>query len=56
MLFGKYDVIYPIIKEEGYDYFLFTDQHIDNKTNNNWKILKIDEKIVYSNISDIKKK
>ena len=56
MLFGKYDIIHPIVKEKGYDYFLFTDQHLDYKANNHWKILKIDEKIVFSNISDLKKK
>ena len=56
MLYGKYDIIHPIKKEEGYDYFLFTDQHLDDKTNNIWQILKIDEKIVFPNISDIKKK
>ena len=56
MLFGKYDIIHPLVKEKGYDYFLFTDQQLDHKTNNKWKILKIDEKIIFSNISDIKKK
>ena len=50
ILLGKYDRVHSIIKEEGYDYFMITDQNLKNNTiKNNWTILKIDEIINYSN-------
>ena len=54
-MIGNYDNIHPILKEDGYDYFLFTDKSIDNKTTN-WTILNIDEKLNYSNKIELIKK
>ena len=54
-LIGSYDKVPPIIKQDGYDYFLFTDIEIDNKTTN-WTILNINEKMNYSNKIELIKK
>jgi len=54
-LIGNYDNVQPIIKEDGYDYFMFTDKTIDNKTTN-WTILNIEEKLNYSNKIELIKK
>ena len=48
-LIGSYDKVPPIIKQDGYDYFLFTDIEINNKTTN-WTILNINEKMNYFKI------
>ena len=56
VLLGKYDNIHPIIKEKDYDYFMFTDQLLDTKTNNNWTIMKLEPKIIFSEISDRRKR
>lgn len=54
-LLGNYDTIRPILKEDGYDYFLFTDQIMKNESNSNWTILYIDDQIKNLNLSIIKK-
>ena len=51
-LIGTYDNIQPIVKEEGYDYFLFTDRTSINETTN-WTFIKIEQKINYSNIIEL---
>ena len=57
-LFGKYDRVNSIKKENGYDYFMFTDQAFINTSRINWTILYAKKKIKYNinpNISIIKK-
>ena len=54
-LFGRYDNIHSIVKEYGYDYVLFTDHIIENKTDSNWTIVYIDEEIKNLNMNIIKK-
>ena len=44
VLIGNYDVIHSIIKENGYDYYMFTDQKIKNNTLN-WTILNVEQEI-----------
>jgi len=56
ILIGNYDNIHPIIKENGYDYFMITDQNFENKTDINWTILNIDKKIKFKNKKDLIKK
>ena len=48
VLIGNYDIIHSIIKEQGYDYYMFTDQKIQNNTLN-WTILNVRQDINYSN-------
>lgn len=50
VLIGNYDNIHSVIKENGYDYYLFTDQNIENGTLN-WTIFNV-EKNKYSNRLD----
>ena len=52
-LFGQYDKLSPIKKQEGFDYFLFTDHEIKEKTN--WTILPIPDIVKNLNISIFKK-
>lgn len=40
-LLGNYDNVHSIHKEKGYDYFMFTDKNLTNKSDLNWTILKI---------------
>ena len=54
-LLGKYDNVSYIEREDGYDYFLFTDQIMKNESNSNWTILYIDDQIKNLNLSIIKK-
>jgi len=54
-LLGKYDKIHSIIKEDGYDYFMFTDQIFQNKSDLNWTILPIDKEMKYLNLNIIKR-
>lgn len=54
-LLGKYDNVHPIVKENGYDYLMFTDQIFENKLNLNWTIVNIDEELKYLNINMIKR-
>lgn len=54
-LIGNYDNIQPIVKEEGYDYVIFTDT-ILNKEATNWTILNIEQKNNYSNIIELIKR
>ena len=56
VLLGKYDEIHPVIKQKGYDYYLITDQKIENNTDLNWTILYINEKLNYSNKRDVVKR
>lgn len=55
-MYNKYDKINKIIKQEGYDYYLITDQIIENKTELNWTILQISEKLNFSNQREIIKR
>ena len=32
ILFGKYDNVHNLVKEKGYDYFMLTDQRLDNQS------------------------
>lgn len=52
-LFNNYDTLRPFKKQEGYDYFLFTDEDIKNKIH--WTILPIPDIVKNLNISIIKK-
>ena len=52
-LLGEYDNINTIKKEDGYDYFIFTDQILKNNSNN-WTILNINE-MKHLNINIIKR-
>jgi hypothetical protein len=52
-LFNDYDKLRPFKKQEGFDYFLFTNNKIKDKTN--WTILPIPEIVNNLNISIIKK-
>jgi len=54
-LLGKYDVLHSIVKEVGYDYFMFTDQPFNNESNINWTILHIDNESKNLNSNIIKK-
>ena len=54
VLLGKYDNVRSIIKENGYDYFLFTDQIFENHAYLNWTILNINDYIRYLNLKTIK--
>jgi len=47
-LFGNYDNIQSIKQENGYDYFMFTDKKIENKTTN-WIILNVEKNLNFSN-------
>ena len=53
-LLGKYDKAYSIVKEKGYDYFMFTDQNFQNQSNLNWTFLNVDEEIKQLNLSSFK--
>lgn len=56
IILGGYDKVKSIIKENGYDYFLITDNNSIKKIKNiNWTILDIPEKIKNLNISLVKK-
>lgn len=48
VLIGKYDKIHSIKKEQGYDYYMFTDQKINNNTKG-WTILNVRKDINYLN-------
>ena len=52
-LFGEYDIINPVFKQKQFDYVLFTDIIIKNKTN--WTIYKIPKYINKLNMSIVKK-
>ena len=54
-LLGKYDNVHSIIKENGYDYFMFTDQNLENQSTLNWTILPISNEIKLLNMNIIKK-
>lgn len=54
-LIGNYDSIRKIVKEDGYDYFMFTDNALDNVTTN-WTILKIEDTLNYTNKIELTKK
>ena len=54
-LLGKYDKLRSIIKENGYDYYLLTDQFLENQSNLNWTILNIEDQIKYLNINVFKR-
>lgn len=54
-LLGNYDIVSPIIKENGYDYFLLTDQSFENQSDLNWTIINIKEEIKYLNMNIIKR-
>ena len=49
VIIGNYDEPHSIIKENGYDYYMFTDQNIKNNTLN-WTILNVEQVINYLNI------
>ena len=51
-LFGNYDKLYPINKENGYDYFLFTNQILTN-TLTNWTILNVEKNLNFSNRREV---
>ena len=52
-LLGNYDSLKEFIRQKEFDYFLFTDIFIKNKTN--WTIIKVPD--IISNLNmDIKKK
>jgi len=53
-LLGNYDKAHPIAKEEGYDYFMFTDQKFQNNSKSNWTILHIGEEVKSLNLSTFK--
>ena len=56
ILLGKYDKVHILIKENGYDYFMITDQEFNNDSKINWTILKYHTKKNYKNdIERIKK-
>ena len=55
-LFGNYDYVHLIKKEKGYDYFMFTDQHIQNNSKNNWTFLEVDKNMNFSNKKEIIKR
>lgn len=52
-LFGEYDIINPVTKQNQFDYVLFTDITMKNKTN--WTIYKIPNYINKLNMSIVKK-
>ena len=54
-LFGNYDKIHSIQQEDGYDYFMFTDQKLENKTTN-WTILNVEQNLNFSNKREVMKK
>lgn len=49
ILLGKYDKMHLLIKEDGYDYFMITDQNFKNNSKTNWTILHFDEKAKFKN-------
>lgn len=49
ILFGKYDNVHNLVKEKGYDYFMLTDQRLDNQSKINWTILSFRPKKKYKN-------
>ena len=51
-IIGGYDEPFPFIKQEGFDYFLFSDR---NYNNTNWTILPIPKYILSFNLSNFKK-
>lgn len=42
VIIGNYDAAHSIIKENGYDYYMFTDQNFQNNTLN-WTILNVEQ-------------
>ena len=44
VLIGKYDKFHKINKEKGYDYFMLTDQMLENKSNFGWTVLLLKRK------------
>lgn len=56
IIFGNYDTIKDFKKQEGYDFYLFTD-NISNITykNKSWKLLPIPDNIKKLNISNVRK-
>ena len=53
-LLGNYDKTHSITKEDGYDYFMFTDQNLLNNSQSNWTILHISEEIKSLNLTKFK--
>ena len=53
-LLGNYDKAHPIAKEDGYDYFMLTDQKFKNNSKSNWTYLHIGEEIKSLNLSTFK--
>ena len=49
ILLGKYDNVHYLIKENGYDYFMLTDQKFKDKSKINWTILSFRPKKKYKN-------
>lgn len=56
IILGGYDKVKSFYKQNGYDYFLFSDDNSTNKIKNtNWTILEIPDEIKNLNISTVKK-
>ena len=49
ILLGKYDNVHTLIKEDGFDYFMITDQEFKNESLINWTILKFKPKKKFKN-------
>ena len=56
ILLGNYDKVHTLIKQNGYDYFMITDQKFKNDSKINWTILKINTENKHKNKIEIIKK
>ena len=56
IILGNYDKPNPFIKQEGYDYYLITDDNsIEKYKKTNWTVMKIPDQVKNLNISTVKK-
>ena len=56
IILGNYDKPHPFIKQEGYDYYLITDDNsIEKYKKANWTVMKIPDQVKNLNISTVKK-
>ena len=56
VILGSYDKPKPFIKQEGYDYYLFTDDNsIEKYIKANWTVLKIPNEVKNLKVNTVKK-